>query len=65
MNDELSQQRLKEELIFCIRQFHSYAAMNPLDRNNFVVYILQNLLKEAQKMQLEESKFDVQYIMQK
>ena len=55
MIDELSEQRLKEELIFSIRQFQRYANMLPIARNNCVVSILEELVAEAKKMQLQES----------
>lgn len=55
MIDELSEQRLQEELIFSIRQFQRYANMRPIDRNNFVVQTLNKLLEEANRMQLQES----------
>ena len=55
MIDELSEQRLQEELIFSIRQFQRYANIPPITRNNYVVSTLEELLVEAKKMQLKES----------
>ncbi len=55
MIDDLSEQRLQEELIFSIRQFQRYANMPPIARNNYVVSTLEELLLEAKKMQLMES----------
>lgn len=52
--DELNQRRLKEDLIQSIQQFHRYAEMYPIDRNVFVVNLLDKLQKEAQKAQLSE-----------
>lgn len=55
MIDELSEQRLQEELIFSIRQFQRYANMTPIARNNYVVSTLEKLLIEAKKAQTQES----------
>lgn len=58
MIDELSEQRLQEELIFSIRQFQKYAKIHIINRNNYVVKILEELLTEAKKIQLQESLLD-------
>lgn len=54
MIDELSEQRLQEELIFSIRQFQRYANMPEIERNKYVVSTLEELLLEAKKMQLSD-----------
>lgn len=62
MIDELSEQRLQEDIIFSIRQFQRYANMPPLSRNNYIVSILEELLEEAKKMQLSESKLNEMHV---
>lgn len=59
MIDQISEQRLHEELIFSIRQFHRYAKMFPIERNNHIVGVLEELLMEAKKMQLEDSALEI------
>lgn len=53
--DKINQKRLQEEIIFLIRQFDRYADMSLVDRNNFIIHTLENLLVEAKKMQTQES----------
>jgi|GEM_PF-5114413 hypothetical protein len=58
MNDEFSMRRLREEIIFSTKQFQKYAKMQHLDRNNYVVTVLEELLIEAKKWQLYHSELD-------
>lgn len=58
MIDELSEQRLQEELIFLIRQFKRYESVPTLARHNYIVHILEELLLEARTMQTKESLFN-------
>lgn len=57
-DDQLNKQRLEEDLTRAIVQFQRYAEMPPLDRNNFIVKTLEELLVEAKKMQLQECKLN-------
>ncbi len=56
MKDELSMQRLESDLIYSIRKFQQYAAMVPVDRNNYIVCLLEDMLDEARTFQLSESR---------
>lgn len=51
----LSCQRLEEDLIYAIRKFQQYAELHPVERNKTVVRILQEMLQESLKYQLEYS----------
>lgn len=58
MTDTIAVERLETDLIYAIRLFHKYAAINPIERNNIVVNKLKQLLIEARKCQTEADIFN-------
>jgi hypothetical protein len=52
MND-FTKDILEENLIFSIRQFQRYAKMSPVERNNVVINVLKDMLRESEKYQTE------------
>ncbi len=57
MND-FSQEILKENIIFFIKQFQKYAIMSQIDRNNYVINTLKEILCEAEKYQTELTEWE-------
>ena len=57
MTDSLNEQRLSRDITYAIHQFHRYAAMTCLDRNKYVLDLLEELIVEARKAQIEECMF--------
>lgn len=57
MNGDLDKKRLEEDIIYAIRAFHNYAELHPIDRNKYVTSLLDKLLFEATKMQIQETVF--------
>lgn len=54
MNINIYQERLEEDIVFCIRQFQRYSEIYPIERNKIVLEVLEKLLNESKKMQTEE-----------
>ena len=51
--DSFAKDRLESDILYSIAKFDRYAKMHPIDRNNFIVFILEQILEESKKRQLE------------